>query len=77
MSLTKKKRETIKHYILEQIDLHCNDVVNKTVEVFGITSTSVYRYMKEMVENGIIHKIVPMNSNEQVKNMIAHVCNTV
>ena len=56
MSLSKQKREAIKHYILEQIDSQCGDVVKKTVEVFGITSTSVYRYISEMVENGIIEK---------------------
>ncbi len=56
MSLPKQKREIIKHYILEQIDAGSNDVVNKTVEVFGITSTSVYRYMKEMAEGKIIQK---------------------
>ncbi|MCR4650682.1 MAG: STAS-like domain-containing protein [Lachnospiraceae bacterium] len=56
MSLSKQRRESIKHYILEQIDLGTNSVVNKTVEAFEITSTSVYRYIKEMVEDGIIQK---------------------
>lgn len=56
MSLSTQKREAIKHYILEQIDSGCNDVVNKTSEVFGITSTSIYRYMKDLIEKGVIIK---------------------
>jgi hypothetical protein len=56
MSLSTKKREMIKHYILEQIDSGNNDFVKKAVEAYEITSTSVYRYIKEMVNTGLIVK---------------------
>ena len=56
MSLSTKKREMIKHYILEQIDSGNNDFVKKAVEAYEITSTSIYRYIKEMVNTGLIVK---------------------
>ncbi len=56
MSFTRNKRDAIKHYILEQIDQGCIDMVKKTVDAFEITSTSVYRYIKEMEIDGILSK---------------------
>lgn len=56
MSFSRNKRDAIKHYILEQIDKECADVVKKTVDAFEITSTSVYRYIKEMEKEGILSK---------------------
>ena len=56
MSFSKNKRDAIKHYILEQIDQGSTDMVKKTVDAFEITSTSVYRYIKEMEKDGILSK---------------------
>lgn len=56
MSFSKTKREVIKHYILEQVDAGCKDVVKKTVNAFEMTPTSVYRYIKEMETDGILTK---------------------
>ena len=50
MSLSRQKRETVKHYILERIEAGHKDVVNKAV--------------------------VPINANERVLKMIAHVSKT-
>ena len=56
MSFSREKRNAIKHYILEQIESNNSDVVKKTVDAFGMTSTSAYRYIKEMEEEGILSK---------------------
>lgn len=56
MSFPKEKRNAIKHYILEQIENNNDEVVKKVVDVFGITATSVYRYIREMEEEGILSK---------------------
>ncbi len=57
MSFTKNKRDAVKHYILEQIEEGNNNVVSKTTNAFDMTSTSVYRYIKEMNKEGILYRI--------------------
>ncbi|WP_337415648.1 STAS-like domain-containing protein [Anaerotignum faecicola] len=56
MSLAKKQREQIKKYILKQIEDKNKDFVKKTVEVFEISKTTVYRYVREMIDGGVINK---------------------
>lgn len=56
MSLTEGKRNKIKLYILESMFNRRTDVVNKTSSNFGISKQTVYKYIKEMREAGVIEK---------------------
>ena len=57
MSLSKEKREQAKLYLLEQIDARNPDYIAKTAANFGLTIQSVYRYLRELSENGTIEKV--------------------
>lgn len=54
MSFTDKKREEIKKYILRKIAVDDKDFVNKTMDNFGISITSVKRYISEARNEGVI-----------------------
>lgn len=54
MSFTDKKREEIKKYILRKIALDDADVISKTMDNFGISVTSVKRYLQDAVKNGSV-----------------------
>lgn len=54
MSFTEKKREEIKKYILRKIAQGDGAVLEKTMDSFGISITTVKRYIKEALDNGII-----------------------
>lgn len=56
MSFTRDRRNQIKRYILEKINEGGANVVKRTAETFGISKNTVYRYIYEMEENGIIKK---------------------
>lgn len=56
MSLSKEKREIIKQYILERIARGDGNIAQKTAESFGITSNSVYRYLKDLTNSHVIGK---------------------
>lgn len=56
MSFTEDKRSKIKYYILEKIENGQNDFIKKTSEVFEISLNTVYRYVKELLSEGIIEK---------------------
>lgn len=56
MSFTKKRREQIVHYILEKIDLQQKDFVNSVCAAYGISRNTVYRYLRELLENETINK---------------------
>lgn len=56
MSFTKEKREKIKRYILDKIDDENNDFVSKTVQTFGISFNTVYRYLRDLEKNNVIEK---------------------
>ena len=58
MSFTETKREEIKKYILRKIARGDAELLEKTMDNFGISVTTVKRYLKEMLECGII-KYVP------------------
>lgn len=58
MSFTDKKREEIKKYILRKIAVDDRDFINKTMDNLGISVTSVKRYLKEAMNNGIIEESV-------------------
>lgn len=54
MSFSEERRESIKRYMLEKIRLDDEKYIVKTAENFQISVTSVKRYMKECVLDGII-----------------------
>lgn len=56
MSFTKEKRDQIKRYILEKIDINPSGVAQKTAETFGISLNTVYRYMRELESEKVIQK---------------------
>lgn len=68
MSLSKNTKNKIKLYILELVELHSDNITNKVIENFNISKNSVYRYIKELLnENKILrlekgkYKINPQN----------------
>lgn len=54
MSFTEKKREEIKKYILRKIAQGDTAVLEKTMDSFGISITTVKRYIREALDQGII-----------------------
>lgn len=54
MSFTDAKRNEIKKYILRKIASDDPEVINKTEDAFGISVTSVKRYLREELEAGHI-----------------------
>jgi len=56
MSFDKKKRDRIKKYILDKIAAGHTDYVKRSVNTFEITSTTVYRYLKELEAEGVLEK---------------------
>ncbi|MBQ6886514.1 MAG: DUF4325 domain-containing protein [Lachnospiraceae bacterium] len=54
MSFTDKKREEIKKYILRKIALDDAEVISKTMDNFGISITSVKRYLQEAIKSEAI-----------------------
>ena len=56
MSFSTEKRERIKNYILEKINAGDPEYVIKVVETFGISSNTVFRYIREMVAEGALIK---------------------
>ena len=54
MSFTDKKREEIKKYILRKIALDDADVIAKTMDNFGVSITSVKRYLQEAIKDQMI-----------------------
>ena len=56
MSFSATKRARIKNYILEKIASHDDSFIKKTVDAYGISDKTVYRYLNEMVDEGILIK---------------------
>lgn len=54
MSFTDQKREEIKKYILRKISMDEENVITKTMDNFGISITSVKRYVQEMLEQNVV-----------------------
>ncbi len=51
-----KTREQVIQYMLRQIDQGDRNAIAKTIEYFNISKSTVYNYLKQMCENGIIIK---------------------
>ena len=56
MSFQEEKRELIKKYLFEKIRQRDVDFVQKTMENFDISVTTVKRYIKDGLENGILRQ---------------------
>ena len=56
MSFTRDKRDQIKNYILDKIDAGDDDYIEKASNAYNISDKTVYRYLREMVEDGILIK---------------------
>lgn len=56
MSFTKEKREQIKRYVLEKIDMNQKNIASRTAEAFHISLNTVYRYLRELENSRIIEK---------------------
>ena len=56
MSFSKEKREQIKRYLLEKIKSDQKDMARKTAEAFSISLNTVYRYIRELEDDGIIEQ---------------------
>ncbi|MCM1267455.1 MAG: STAS-like domain-containing protein [Bacteroidales bacterium] len=56
MSFTDRKRAEIEMYIFRKIAADDSEVVSKTMDSFGISVTSVKRYLAKALENGTIEK---------------------
>jgi len=54
MSFTDKKREEIKKYILRKIARDDKEFIDKTMDNFGISITSVKRYLQDMLVTNMI-----------------------
>ncbi|MCD8362772.1 MAG: ATP-binding protein, partial [Lachnospiraceae bacterium] len=56
MSFSQERREHIKRYILEKISEGQDGIAKKTSENFQISLNTVYRYFRELEEDGVISK---------------------
>ena len=54
MSFDSQKREEIRKYILRKIALNDKELIAKSMDSFGMSVTSVKRYLKEFVEQEVI-----------------------
>lgn len=54
MSITKQKREEIKRYLLKHINQRDRDYIAKAQDAYGISKTTVYNYVRQLVESGAI-----------------------
>lgn len=56
MSFTEKKRQEIKKYILQKIAIDDEKVIEKTMDSFGISVTSVKRYLKDFTQHAWVRE---------------------
>ena len=56
MALSKETRQAAKLYLLDQLEADASGAVRHTAETFDISETSVYHYLKQMEQDGIVTK---------------------
>jgi len=56
VSFKEEKREKIKRYLLDKVDMNQRDLAKRTADTFEISLNTVYRYLRELEEQGIIEK---------------------
>lgn len=54
--MAKANKEQIVSYILKLVSAKDEMLVKKTVEAFGVSKSTVYNYIKELCDNGILQK---------------------
>lgn len=69
MSLTAEKREHIKTYVLEQIYYDRANILSTTSETWGISKTTVGRYISNLIKENIIVKDDKRNSGYNLKEI--------
>lgn len=57
MKFDEKKKEAILLYILEKIERGDRNIVSAARESFEINESTVYQYLKELVEKNILKKV--------------------
>ena len=56
MKFTKKREEAIKKYLLQSIEKNVDDLVKHTSETHKVTRQTIYKYLKELVAEGMVEK---------------------
>lgn len=56
MSYTREKRTRIKTYMMEKIFIGDSSFIEKTVKTFDTSTTTVYKYLQELQESGMVTK---------------------
>ena len=56
MSFSKDKRSAIQNYILDKIAVSDSGFVRKTMDAFSISLNTVYRYLGDLLDAGVIEK---------------------
>lgn len=56
MSYTREKRTRIKTYMMEKIFIGDSSFIEKTVKTFDTSTTTVYKYLQELQESGMLTK---------------------
>ena len=70
MSFTEAKRMAIQNYMLDKIRSQEKDFLKKTAENFGISETSVRRYINDCLRNGILMKEEETPTGWQLKTVL-------
>ena len=57
MSFSDEKKEQIKHYLLEKLREGQSSAVKRTAEAFGVTPSTVYKYLDALENAGTVQKL--------------------
>lgn len=72
MSLKSEKKKQIKLYMLQHIDKDDKDLVHKTEETFGISRTTVYSYLRQLVSENTIAIVSSRKCKYELISTIYH-----
>lgn len=70
MSFQEEKRESIKRYMLEKIRQDDSEFIRKTMENFGISITTVKRYLRECLSDQIVCEDKDKKTGYQLKTSV-------
>lgn len=62
--MSKKQNISLKNYILNCISENKTDFVTKTVDAFSVSRSTVYNYVKSLIDDGLIRKESADKKNE-------------
>ena len=57
MRFNEEKKQAIKHYLLEKIEQGSQEVTKTVADAFSVNQNTIYTYVNELVEQGIIRRI--------------------